>query len=108
MKGMKSFGRYGSLGFELLASIAIGYYLGAWLDGKLGTRWLALAGFVVGSYAGFRALFRASKQMQRDIERDERLERGEDPWAPPDADDDDDDDDADDRSAGAAPEETPK
>lgn len=80
MRGMKAFGRYGSLGFELLASIAVGYYLGRWADRKLGTHWLSFAGFLVGCYAGFRALFRAAKHMQRDIERDEALERGEDPW----------------------------
>lgn len=82
-KGLKSFGRYGAVGFELLASIGIGYYLGHWLDGKLGTRWIALVGFLVGCYAGFTGLYRSAKQMQRDIERDERLERGEDPWAEP-------------------------
>ncbi|MBX3200207.1 MAG: AtpZ/AtpI family protein [Labilithrix sp.] len=79
-KGMKSFGRYGAVGFELLASIAVGYYLGHWLDGKFGTRWIAFVGFLVGCYAGFSALFRTAKQMQRDIEREEKLERGEDPW----------------------------
>jgi hypothetical protein len=79
-KGMKSFGRYGSVGFELLLSIAVGYYLGHWIDGKLGTHWVALVGFLIGCYAGFRALFTAAKEMQRDIERQERLERGEDPW----------------------------
>lgn len=83
MRGMRSFGKYGSLGFELLASIAVGYYLGLWADRKLGTRWLALVGFLVGCYAGFRVLYRAAKQMTRDIERDERIERGEDPWAKP-------------------------
>lgn len=82
-RGMKSFGRYGSVGFELLASIAVGYYLGHWADGKLGTRWIAFVGFLLGCYAGFRALFRAAKTMQRDAERDEMLERGEDPWAEP-------------------------
>ena len=83
---MRSFGTYGSLGFELLASIAVGYYLGLWADRRFGTRWLALVGFLVGCYAGFRVLYRAAKQMPRDIERDERIERGEDPWAEPDAD----------------------
>jgi len=80
-KGMKAFGRYGSLGFELLGSIAVGYYGGSWLDRKLGTRWIAFVGFLVGCYAGFRALYKASKRMQRDIENEEALERGEDPWA---------------------------
>jgi F0F1-type ATP synthase assembly protein I len=90
---MKAFGRYGSLGFELLGSIAVGYYAGVWLDKKAGTHWIAFVGFLVGCYAGFRALFKAAKNMQRDIENDERLARGEDPWAPkPKADADDADD----------------
>src|SRR5688572_23670521 len=86
-KGMKSYGRYGAVGFELLASIAVGYYFGHWLDGKFGTRWIALVGFLIGCYAGFRGLFRTAKLMQRDIEREEKLARGEDPWAAPDLDD---------------------
>jgi F0F1-type ATP synthase assembly protein I len=91
MKGMKAFGRYGSVGFELLGSIAVGYWLGAWLDRKYDQHWIAFVGFVVGCYAGFRALFRAAKTMQRDIDNDERLARGEDPWAPKSKDEDDDD-----------------
>lgn len=87
MKGMKAFGRYGSLGFELLGSIAIGYYLGAYLDKEAGTHWIAFVGFLIGCYAGFRALYKAAKTMERDIENDERLERGEDPWAPTKGDD---------------------
>lgn len=92
-KGLKSFGRYGGVGFELLGSIAVGYYVGHYLDGKFGTRWIALVGFAIGCYAGFRALFRAAKTMQRDIERDEMIERGEDPWAPKTADVEEEDED---------------
>lgn len=84
-KGMKAFGRYSAVGIELLLSIAVGYYLGHWLDGKLNTRFIGGIGFVVGCYAGFRSLFRTAKQMQIDIEREEMLERGEDPWAEPSA-----------------------
>ena len=80
-KGLKSFGRYGSVGFELLGSIAVGYYLGHWLDGKFGTRWIGFIGFIVGCYAGFRALFQAAKHMQRDIEREERQAKREHAWA---------------------------
>lgn len=87
MKGMKAFGRYGSLGLELLLSIGVGYYLGTLADRKAGTHVFAFVGFIVGCYAGFRALFRAAKTMQRDIEREEQLERGHDPWAPTDDDD---------------------
>ncbi len=84
MKGMKAFGKYGAVGFELLVSIAVGYYLGHWADGKLGTgRWLSLVGFAIGCYAGFKALFRAAKQMQKDVEDEEKLARGEDPWEEP-------------------------
>jgi F0F1-type ATP synthase assembly protein I len=78
---MKAWGKYGSLGLELLLSIAVGYYVGLFLDRHFGTHWIALVGFLLGCYAGFRALFRAAKQMTRDIENDERLDRGEDPWA---------------------------
>lgn len=86
-KGMRSYGRYGAVGFELILSIAVGYYLGHWMDGKFGTRFIGFVGFLLGCYAGFRGLFRAAKQMQRDIEREERLDRGEDPWAEPAPDD---------------------
>jgi len=89
-KGLKAFGRYGSVGFELIGSMAVGYYLGRWLDGKLGTSWIQGVGFVLGVYTGFRALWRVTKTMQRDIENDEALERGEDPWAPKEPSDDDD------------------
>jgi F0F1-type ATP synthase assembly protein I len=89
---MKAFGRYGSVGFELIGSMAVGYYLGHWLDGKFGTHWIAAVGFVLGVYSGFRALFLTAKRMQKDIENDEALARGEDPWAPKEKDEDEDDD----------------
>jgi hypothetical protein len=91
-KGMKAFGRYGSIGFELIGSIAVGYWIGHWLDKKFDTHWIAFVGFLLGCYTGFRALWRVSKTMQRDIENDERLERGEDPWAEKTKDEDDGDD----------------
>ncbi len=89
-KGMKALGRYGSLGLELLIAMAVGYYGGGWLDKKLGTHWIAAVGFLLGCYAGFRAMFKAAQRMQRDIENDEKLARGEDPWAPKPKEDDDD------------------
>ena len=80
MRGMRAYGKYGAIGLELLLSMGVGYYGGSWADRKLGTHFLAIVGFVVGCYAGFRAMFRAAKQMTHDIENDERMERGEDPW----------------------------
>ena len=87
-KGMRAFGRYGSVGFELIASMGVGYYGGHWLDGKFGTHWIAAVGFLLGVYTGFRALFRTAKMMQKDAEREEAMERGEDPWAPKEKDED--------------------
>ena len=74
-KPWKAYGRYGSLGIELIVSMAIGYYGGRWLDGQLGTRWLAGLGFLLGVYAGFRQIFRAAQRMQRDVIVEEEEER---------------------------------
>ena len=75
----KAYGRYGSLGIELILSMAIGYYGGRWLDGRLGTHWIAALGFIVGVYAGFRQIFRAAKLLQAEAEREARDDRGEAP-----------------------------
>ena len=81
-KPLREFGRYGSVGIELVLSIVLGYYGGHWLDGKIagGHGWLTAFGSLLGVYAGFRSLFLTAALMQRDIERSERQERGEDPW----------------------------
>ncbi len=82
---LKAYGRYGSVGIELVASIMLGYYAGHWLDGRFGggRGWMTGIGSLLGVYAGFRAIFSVAKHMAADIEREERLERGEDPWSPP-------------------------
>ncbi len=81
---LKAFGRYGSVGFELLASIAIGYLFGHWLDTRYSLGgWVTGLFTIAGVYAGFRSLFKAAKQMQHDIEKEEKLERGEHPWSVP-------------------------
>jgi ATP synthase protein I len=74
-KPWKAYGRYGSLGIELLLSMAIGYYGGHWLDGRFGTHWVGGLGFFLGIYAGFRQIFRAAQRMQKDAEREEQEER---------------------------------
>jgi len=82
MSPWKDFGRYGSVGFELVLSMAIGFYGGRWIDARLGAHgWITLVGFLGGTGVGFRMLFQASKSMMRDIERTERKDRGEDPWS---------------------------
>jgi F0F1-type ATP synthase assembly protein I len=80
-KPWRAYGRYGSIGIELVLSIGLGYYGGAWLDTHFHTKgWFAGAGFFLGCYAGFKALWVAAKRMERDVERDEAQDRGEDPW----------------------------
>jgi F0F1-type ATP synthase assembly protein I len=74
-KPWKAYGRYGSVGIELILSMGIGYYLGHLLDRRFGTHWIALVGFLMGLYAGFRQIFIAAKRMQQDALREEEEER---------------------------------
>ena len=49
-----------TVGTVLVACIVVGYFLGSYLDRKLGTSpWLVVAGVVLGTAAGFVELFRA-------------------------------------------------
>ncbi len=83
MKPWREYGRYGSVGIELVLSVLIGLYLGSRGDAHFqSSPWLTLLGLVVGMYAGFRALFAAAKHMPNDIKRAEKAARGEDPWGP--------------------------
>lgn len=89
-KPWKAYGRYGSVGMELIFSIAFGYWLGTRADAYfhrkgqfVGHEWFAGVGFVVGVYAGFRTLFRTAAKMQRDIEIEERKERERNEFPPP-------------------------
>lgn len=80
----KAYGRYGSVGFELIASMIVGYLFGHWLDGKVGGGGYITALFsAAGVYAGFRSLFKAANAMTADIEKEEKLDRGEMPWKVP-------------------------
>jgi F0F1-type ATP synthase assembly protein I len=76
---LRAVGRYGTVGIELVLSIAIGYLGGHWIDGKVGggRGWITLAGVVVGFYAGCRAVWKAAKSAQRDMERLDREEAEE-------------------------------
>jgi len=77
----REYGRYGTVGIELLVSMALGYYGGRWLDARVGGGgWVTFAGFLFGIAVGFRSLFAAARYMQKDIAREERRARGEDPW----------------------------
>lgn len=55
--------KYGNLGLEMLVSVLIGTGGGYLLDRYLHTRpWVMIIGFILGSIAGFRNLFRILNQ----------------------------------------------
>jgi ATP synthase protein I len=94
MTPWKDFGRYGTVGIELILSMAIGYYGGRAIDTRIaGHGWVTFLGFLGGVAVGFRSIFATARHMQKDIERAERKDRGEDPWQekPPPRDTHDDD-----------------
>jgi hypothetical protein len=74
--GWKSLGRYGSIGFELIASILIGFFLGRWLDRHFGWHSVGtIGGVLLGTYTGFRTLFRRAKEAEREMDMDDARER---------------------------------
>lgn len=76
----KDIGRYGTVGLELILSMAVGYYVGRWIDGRFATHgWGARVGFLVGVYAGFRSLYKAAQHMQREAERRDREDQDRQP-----------------------------
>jgi ATP synthase protein I len=80
----KAVGSYGTVGLEIVLSILVGFFLGRWIDSKLGTEpvftviWI---GF--GVAAAGRSLWRAWKNMQADAAREEREQGNPEPLFPP-------------------------
>lgn len=55
---LKTAGRVGSVGLELVIAMLLGYFGGIWLDGKLGTSpYLTYVGLALGIAAGFKGLY---------------------------------------------------
>ncbi|MBL8739487.1 MAG: AtpZ/AtpI family protein [Myxococcales bacterium] len=68
----KGLGGFGTLGFEILLSIGVASFAGAWADGKLGTSpWLTLLGVALGVATAVRAIQRALAMMNREAAREE-------------------------------------
>lgn len=58
-------GRASTIGIEFALLVVVFLLIGAWADRKLGCEpWLMLLGIVIGSAAGFRALFQVAKSME--------------------------------------------
>lgn len=73
----KGVGHYTTVGLELALSVLFGLWVGTWLDGKLGTRWISLVGFGFGVAAGARTVWRALQRANREAERAEQEEQRE-------------------------------
>jgi ATP synthase protein I len=60
------FGALAGIGLAWACAIVLGYFLGLWLDRRLGSvPWLMLAGLVAGSAAGFVQFFRLLRRFDR-------------------------------------------
>jgi F0F1-type ATP synthase assembly protein I len=68
---LRAYGRFGTVGLELVLSIVLGYAFGHWLDGRYfpGHFYLTIVFTLAGTYAGFRAMFKAAKAAEREAER---------------------------------------
>lgn len=69
---------YTHLGLTLAASVLICFFLGYWLDGKLGTEpLLAIIGAFVGAAGGFINLVKTMNNIQKRSEREEDEDRND-------------------------------
>ena len=66
---------FGTVGIEIALSVLVGLFAGRWADGKLGTHFLALFGFLLGVGAAGRAIWRALQLAQKEAAREEAEER---------------------------------
>lgn len=66
-------GSFGTIGLEIVLSIALGFFGGRWLDEKFGTApYLGGLGFVFGLAAAIKAVMRAHAEMQALAAKEER------------------------------------
>ena len=62
---------YSSMGLELGLSVVVGFLIGSWLDGWLGTDpWLLLVFGTAGIVAGYRSIFRLVKRVRSDEQQE--------------------------------------
>lgn len=61
--------RYSQIAVTLPAAVVAGWLLGAFLDRRLHTTWLYLAGLIGGIVAGFVELIRTVLKQEREDER---------------------------------------
>lgn len=64
----RAYATYGTVGMQLVLCLVVGLFGGQWLDGKAGTTpALTLLGTLLGLVAGFRSLYLAAKQAEKEL-----------------------------------------
>lgn len=72
----QSFGPYLTMGIQLALAVVVFFFVGRWLDGKLGTApWLMLAGLLVGIAGGMIKFLHAAVALGKEANRDAEKER---------------------------------
>ncbi len=66
------------IGITMLIPILMCGIGGAYLDGKLGTKWIGLLGFILGAIAGFQNVYRLVKKYLRDEKTPGQIKRERD------------------------------
>lgn len=70
--GILKYMKYSVIGIEMAASVTVGGLIGYWLDTKLGTEpWMFIFWLMCGLVAGFRSLYRMSKQFLKESKQNE-------------------------------------
>ncbi len=62
-------------GINMLVPIGLMLCLGIWLDGKLGTSWIAILCFFIGAAAGFQNIYRMAKNIISSEKHNEHKEQ---------------------------------
>ncbi|GAC1363301.1 MAG: hypothetical protein NVSMB47_15080 [Polyangiales bacterium] len=80
MNKWRDLGDVGAVGIELVVSIALCYWAGHWADARWfhASGWVTFAGFALGVFVGFKAIFDGAARATRRvaiIEREEAEER---------------------------------
>jgi ATP synthase protein I len=69
----RAVGSWGTLGIEIVLSLAFGFFGGSWLDTRFGTGpWISVVGFFFGCGAAVKAIHRTWVEMQAVTAREER------------------------------------
>jgi Putative F0F1-ATPase subunit Ca2+/Mg2+ transporter len=69
---LPEFGRYGAVGFEFVASVGVGFFVGRAIDSHFETHGVAMwIGFFLGVLSGFLLLVRTARQLENDAAKDD-------------------------------------